>query len=76
MYVVRQRLYSSGKEHIEQGKTNFEDKVAVSRNVHLRSTDFEEHGTIRGCPECDQTRNSFMDRCETSLERLPRNNHS
>ena len=38
------------------GESTFEDKVVVSRQVYLRSTNFEEHGMTRGCPKCDQYR--------------------
>ena len=44
------------KDKAEVEKNDFTDKAIVSRNVYLRASDFEEHGTTRGCAKCDHYR--------------------
>ena len=34
----------------EKKEDNFEEQVALARQVYIKSKDLEEHGLTRGCP--------------------------
>ena len=44
------------KDATDKVELDLKDKIVLSRQVYLRSTDFDEHGFTRGCPKCDAFR--------------------